>query len=44
VIAWIGVDAWEFNRELGVALEILDEALFILQVVIIPVLELFLAI
>jgi hypothetical protein len=34
----------EFGRELRVALGILDEALFILQVVIIPVIELFLAI
>ncbi len=47
LIVWLlgfKVDAREFSRELGVALRILDEALFILQVVIIPVVELFLAI
>ncbi len=38
------VNAREFGRELRVALGILDEALFIFQVIIIPVLELFLAI
>ncbi len=38
------VDAREFGRELGVALRILDEALFILQVITISVIELFLAI
>jgi hypothetical protein len=47
VIVWLlgfEVDAGEFGRELGVALKFLDEALFILQVIIIPVKELFLAI
>ncbi len=47
VMVWLlgfKVDAGEFSRELGVAHRILDEALFILQVIIIPVLELFLAI
>jgi hypothetical protein len=38
------VNAREFGRELGVAIRILDEALFILQVVNIPVVELFLVI
>jgi hypothetical protein len=38
------VDAREFSRELGVAIGILDEALFILQIIIISVVELFLAI
>ena len=47
VMVWLlefEVDAGEFGRELGVALEILNEALFILQDLVIPVLELFLAI
>jgi hypothetical protein len=47
VMVWLlgfKVDAGEFSRELGVALGILKEALFVLQVVIIPVIELFLAI
>ena len=47
VMVWLlgfEVDAGEFGRELGVALRILDEALFILQVIIISVIELFLAI
>jgi hypothetical protein len=47
VMVWLlgfEVDAKEFGKELRVALGILDEALYILQVIIIPVVELFLAI
>jgi hypothetical protein len=47
VIVWLlgfEVDARELGRELGVAIGILDDAPFILQVIITSVVELFLAI
>jgi hypothetical protein len=47
VMVWLlgfEVDDGEFSRELGVVIGILNEGFFILQVDIIPVVELFLSI